>query len=191
LIDGPVSGGLTGAQAGELTIMASGHPDALALAEPVMRACARTVHKVGAQAGAGSQVKLINQLLTATHIALTAEAVAFGARAGLDPRVLTEVISQSAGRSFQFEKRAPRMVAGDHAKHSTVNIFLKDLEIALEGARQLRFPTPLTATAHQVFTMAAGMGLAMESDTRVLDVYERNGGVDVAQAGRGRGDKHD
>lgn len=182
MVDGPVSGGATGAQAGTLTIIASGDAPSLRIAEPAMRACSSVIHQVGEEAGAASTVKLVNQLLTASHIALTAEALALGARAGVDPDVLVEVISQSAGASRQFEKRAPRMAAGDHAPQSTVDIFLKDLEIALDAARALRFPVPIAASAHQVFSMAAGAGDGPNSDTTVLRVYERNGGVDVAAA---------
>ncbi|KCV65905.1 NADP oxidoreductase coenzyme F420-dependent [Bordetella bronchiseptica 99-R-0433] len=182
MVDGPVSGGATGAQAGTLTIMVSGDAPSLRVAEPAMRACSSVIHQVGEEAGAASTVKLVNQLLTASHIALTAEALALGARAGVDPDVLVQVISQSAGASLQFEKRAPRMAAGDHAPQSTVDIFLKDLEIALDAARALRFPVPIAASAHQVFSMAAGAGDGPNSDTTVLRVYERNGGVDVAAA---------
>lgn len=189
LVDGPVSGGATGAQAGALTIIVSGEPEALAQAEAAMQACSSVIHPVGDAAGAASTVKLINQLLTATHIALTAEALALGTRAGVDPALLAQVISQSAGTSRQFEKRAPRMVAGDHERHSTVNIFLKDLEIALDAARALRFPIPIAASAHQIFTMAAGAGDGANSDTTVLKVYERNGGVDVAASASKEGRK--
>jgi putative dehydrogenase len=93
-------------------------------------------------------VKLVNQLLTATHIALSAEALALGTRAGVDPALLYDVIAHSAGRSFQFEKRAPLMIAGDHTPHSRVDIFLKNLGIALDAARALNAPVPIAAAAH-------------------------------------------
>jgi 3-hydroxyisobutyrate dehydrogenase len=82
------------------------------------------------------------------------------------------VITHSAGNSRMFEKRAPRMAAGDHAPHSTVNTFLKDLEIALDTARELQLATPLAATAHTVFARAAQAGHGAHSDTLVARVYE-------------------
>lgn len=179
MVDGPVSGGATGAQSGTLTVMAGGDDTPFDTLAPVFAACTARVFRVG-PIGAGSTVKLVNQLLTASHIALTAEALALGARAGVDPALMIEVVTASAGNSVQFAKRAPRMAAGDHAPQSTVNIFLKDLGIALDAARSLQFPVPLAAAAHQVFTMAAGAGFGRESDTNVLRVYERMGGVDVA-----------
>lgn len=174
LLDGPVSGGATGAEAGTLTIMASGPQQAFEVALPAMQACSQRILRLGDAAGAASTVKAINQLLTASHIALTAEAVAFGEQAGLDPDLLIEAIGQSAGASRQFEKRAPRMAHGDHERQSTVDIFLKDLGIALEAAQSLDFPTPIAAAAHQVFKQAADAGWGSESDTRVIDIYRSN-----------------
>jgi putative dehydrogenase len=159
MLDAPLSGGVTGAEAGTLTVIASGPDAAYAAAEPALRAFSSKLYRVGKRAGQGSTVKLVNQLLTATHIALTAEALALGARAGVDPSLLCEVVAHSAGRSFLFEKRAPLMIAGDHTPQSRVDIFLKDLSIALDAARGLNAPVPIAAAAHQVFTMAAAAGL--------------------------------
>jgi len=174
LVDGPVSGGVGKAADGTLTVMAGGDAAALDRAGLVMQACAARIYRVG-EAGAGSTFKMINQLLTASHIALAAEAVALGARAGIDPALLVEVIRESAGTSVQFERRAPRMLAGDHTPHSTVHTFLKDLGIALDAGRSLDFPLPLAAAANQVFTMAAALGHGRASDTRVVSVYESFG----------------
>lgn len=184
LIDGPVSGGVSGAKKGTLTVIASGSDAAITAGEAAMRACASNVYRVGT-VGAGSTVKLVNQILAAAHIALTAEAIALGVRAGVDPRLLVDVITHGSGASRQFERRAPRMIAGDHTPHSTVRMFLKDLAIALETARQLDLPTPLAACAQQIFTMAAGAGFADESDTALIHLYERLGGFRInEEAGR-------
>ena len=184
MLDAPVSGGVTGAEAGTLTVIASGPDAAYEAAAPAIRAFCGQLYRAGDRAGQGSTVKLVNQLLTATHIALTAEALALGARAGVDPSLLYDVVAHSAGRSFQFEKRAPRMIAGDHEPQSRVDIFLKDLSIALDAARGLNAPVPIAAAAHQVFTMAAGAGLGPMSDTEVLRVYESFGALDIADLAR-------
>lgn len=181
MVDGPVSGGVTGAQAGELTVIAGGSEAALNAARMAMQACASAVHHVG-PVGSGSTVKMINNLLAASHVALAAEALAFGVRAGVTPKKLIEVVAQSSGSSRMFDKRAPRMAAGDHSPQATVKIFLKDLRIALDTAHGLGFPTPLAATAHQVFTMAAGLGHLDASDTLLMRVYEQLGGLDIEAA---------
>lgn len=180
LVDGPVSGGATGAKDAALAIIASGDPQAMSVCDTIMKSCAKVIYHVGDTPGMASKIKLINQLLTASHIALTAEALAFGARAGIDPALLLKIIPQSAGTSRQFEKRAPRMAASDHTPHSTIGIFLKDLDIAMDAARQLHFPVPMASMAHQLFTMAAGAGYVKESDTTILKVYEQMGGITVA-----------
>mgnify|MGYP003777481995 CR=1 FL=1 len=178
-VDGPVSGGVAGAAAGSLTVMAGAVPGALEVAGEAMAACARHVFPVG-EPGAGSLVKLMNQVLTAAHIALTAEVLALGTRCGVDPRLLADVITRSAGTSRQFERRAPAMLDGDLTPNATVATFLKDLGLAQDTAREHAFPTPLAAATHQLFLMAAGAGHAGDSDVTVLRVYERFGGVDVA-----------
>ena len=97
MLDAPVSGGKAGAQAGTMTVMASGSDAAFAKAQPVLDAISTKVWRLGDRAGIGSTVKMVNQLLAGVHIATAAEALALGIRAGADPRTLFEVISSSAG----------------------------------------------------------------------------------------------
>ena len=96
-IDAPVSGGSVKAAEGQLSIMASGPEVAFERCEKVFAAIAAKVHRVGERSGQGSQVKMINQLLAGVHIAAAAEAMALGIKAGADPQVLFDVISNSAG----------------------------------------------------------------------------------------------
>lgn len=181
MVDGPVSGGVTGARSGELTVIAGSTADALNAASAAMLACASVIHHVG-PVGTGSTVKMLNNLLAASHVALTAETLALGVRAGVAPNKLIDVIKQSSGSSRMFDKRAPRMAAGEHEPQATVQTFIKDLNIALDAANKFGFPTPMASTAHQIFCMAAGLGHAAESDTLIVRVYEQLGGVDVEAA---------
>ncbi|MDS1140071.1 NAD(P)-dependent oxidoreductase [Pusillimonas sp. SM2304] len=178
-VDGPVSGGMTGAEAGTLTVIAGGSDAALAAAHGAMQACSQTVHHVGG-VGAASTIKVINNLLAASHVALTAEALALGMRAGVDPKQLVQVIMQSSGTSRMFEKRAARMVAEDHTPHASIGTFLKDLDIALDTAESLHCPTPIAIAARQVFKMGADAVMARASDTLLLKIYEQLEGVDTA-----------
>jgi 3-hydroxyisobutyrate dehydrogenase len=120
--------------------------------------------------------------LAGVHIAAAAEAIALGTRAGADPRVLLEVISNSAGSSWMFASRVPRMLAGDYTPHSAVDIFVKDLGIVLDAGKALRFPLPVAAAAHQQFLAAAAAGFGRADDAAVVKVYERLSGIDVAAA---------
>ncbi|MCW5622796.1 MAG: NAD-binding protein, partial [Burkholderiales bacterium] len=132
MIDAPVSGGAAKAAIGQLSIMASGTREAFVRAEAVLDAIAAKVYRLGDAPGMGSKVKMINQLLAGVHIAASAEAMALGIRAGVDPNVLYEVISNSAGASWMFQNRVPHILAGDYTPLSAVNIFVKDLGIVLD-----------------------------------------------------------
>lgn len=180
-LDAPVSGGTVGAESGKLTFMASGSPAAFAKAEPALEAMAGKVYRLGDAAGTGSTVKAVNQLLAGVHIAAAAEAMAFGVRAGADPRTLFEVISNSAGNSWMWGNRVPHMLEGDYTPRSAVEIFVKDLGLVLDAGRSLRFPLPQAAAAHQLFLMAAAAGLGREDDAAVVKVFERLAGIEVSR----------
>jgi 3-hydroxyisobutyrate dehydrogenase len=179
MIDAPVSGGAAKAAAGDMTIMASGAPEAFAKCAPVFDAIAARVYRLGDRPGPGSKVKMINQLLAGVHIAAACEAMALGIRAGADPQTLYEVISNSAGSSWMFQNRVPHILAGDYTPLSAVNIFVKDLGIVLDTAKKLAFPLPLTAAAHQLYLAAAAQGHGLEDDASVVKVYAALAGLDL------------
>jgi len=170
-IDAPISGGAAKAASGEMTMMTSGAPAAYAKADPVLNAMAAKVYKLGDAAGAGSKVKIINQLLAGVHIAAAAEAMALGLREGVDPAALYEVITHSAGNSWMFENRMAHVLAADYTPLSAVDIFVKDLGIVLDMARASKFPLPLSSTAHQMFMQASTAGFAKEDDSAVIKIF--------------------
>ena len=178
-LDAPISGGAAKAARGQLTVMASGSRDAFNGAKPAMAAMAETVFELGDEAGPGSAMKAVNQLLAGVHIASMAEAMTFGMVQGIDPNTLVETISKCAGSSWMFENRAPHIVAGDYTPHSAVNIWLKDLGIVLDIAKHSTFSAPLTAAALQQFIAAAGQGLGQEDDAAVAKVYAKNVGLNL------------
>ena len=122
MIDAPVSGGAAGARAGNLSIMASGAAKAFQAAEDVLEAIAGKVHHLGVEHGVGSTVKTVNQLLAGVHIAVAAEAMAFGVRAGADPKALYEVISGSAGSSWMWNNRVPHILNNDYTPLSAIAV---------------------------------------------------------------------
>ena len=179
MIDAPVSGGAARAAKGEMTIMGSGAPEAFAKAQAVLDAIAVKVYRLGDVPGPGSKVKMINQLLAGVHIAAACEAMALGIKAGIDPQTLYEVISNSAGSSWMFQNRVPHIVAGDYTPLSAVNIFVKDLGIVLDSARQMTFPLPITASAHQLYLAAAAQGHGHEDDSAVIKVFAALTGIEL------------
>ena len=170
-VDAPISGGAAKAASGEMTMMTAAKPAAYALVEPLLNAMAAKVYKLGDSAGAGSKVKIINQLLAGVHIAAAAEAMALGLREGVDPAALYEVITHSAGNSWMFENRMAHVLAGDYTPLSAVDIFVKDLGLVLDMARASKFPLPLSSTAHQMFMQASTAGFAKEDDSAVIKIF--------------------
>ncbi len=181
MLDAPVSGGAVGARDGTLTVMAAGSGPAFAASGDILAAVAAKVFRLGDEPGVGSTVKSVNQLLSGAQIALAAEALAFGAKAGVDTRVLFDVISCSAGNSWMFGNRGPHMLDGDFRPLSAVDIWVKDLGIVLDSARQMGFSAPLASAAHQLFVQAAAAGLGREDDAAVVKIYESMAGVKVAR----------
>lgn len=180
-IDGPVSGGAVKAEAGEMTVMASGKPEAFAVAHDVLEAYAGKVYRLGDHAGPGSTVKMVNQHLAGVHIAAACEAMALGIKAGADPHQLYEVICNSAGMSWMFQNRVPHILAGDYTPLSAVNIFVKDLGIVLDAAQKLTMALPLASSAHQLYLGASGAGFGQEDDSAVIKLYAQMTGIKLPE----------
>ena len=170
-LDAPISGGAAKAASGEMTMMTSGTPAAYAKAGTALDAMAAKVYRLGDQAGNGSKVKIINQLLAGVHIAAAAEAMALGLREGVKAEDIYEVITHSAGNSWMFENRMAHVLAADYTPLSAVDIFVKDLGLVLDTARASKFPLPLSATAHQMFMQASTAGYAKEDDSAVIKIF--------------------
>ncbi len=179
VIDAPVSGGHVRALSGEITVMASGAPEAFDRAAGVLDAIAAKVFRLGDRAGPGSQVKMINQLLAGVHIAATAEAMTLAAKAGIDLKTLYEVIRVSAGSSWMFENRGEHIVSGDYTPRSAVNIFVKDLGIVTSEAETAGALTPLASAALSLFTEASEAGLGLEDDAAVAKILARKSGASL------------
>ena len=170
-LDAPISGGAQRAAEGELTILASGSAAAFAKARPALDAMAAKLYELGDAAGQGAAFKMVNQLLAGVHIAAASEAITFAARQGLDIRKVYEVITASAGNSWMFENRIPHVLDGDYSPRSAVEIFVKDLGIIQDMARNLRFPVPVAAAALQMFLMTAASGMGRDDDASVARMY--------------------
>ncbi|NGM21682.1 NAD(P)-dependent oxidoreductase [Roseomonas stagni] len=180
-LDAPVSGGAAKAASGEMTVMASGSPAAFARARPVLDAVAAKVWELGDAPGIGATVKVVHQLLAGVHIAVAAEAMALGIRAGADPRQLYDVVTSAAGNSWMFENRMARVLVGDDAPRSAVDIFVKDLGLVAEMARGLNHPVPLATQAQQLFTAASAMGHGRADDGFVIRVWQALTGISLPE----------
>ena len=176
-VDAPVSGGATGARAGTMTVMAAGSPAAMARARPVLDAVAKQVWHLGEAPGLGSTMKVVHQLLAGVHIAAAAEAMALGIKAGVDPRLLYDIVVGAAGNSWMFENRMPHVLDADETPRSAVDIFVKDLGLVGDLAQAVAAPAPLAAQAHQMFVSARAQGHGGKDDAFVIRAYQALSGI--------------
>ena len=172
-LDAPISGGAAKAMLGELSVMASGQPEAFTLANEALLAIAEKVFTIGHEAGLGSAMKAVNQMLAGVHIAAMAEATTFALAQGIDLGQCIDVISQSAGSSWMFKNRAPHVMSADYTPKSATNIWPKDLGIVMEMAKEKKFSAPLTSVALKQFNEAVLLGHGSEDDAAVAKVYAK------------------
>ena len=156
-VDAPVSGGQAGAVNGVLSVMCGGTPASYARAEPVIAAYARICRLLG-PSGSGQLAKMMNQIAIAGLVQGLAEALAFGAKAGLDGAAVVEVISQGAAGSWQMANRHKTMIADQFDFGFAVDWMRKDLGICLDTARQIGASLPVTALVDQFYAEVQGMG---------------------------------
>uniref|UniRef100_A0A2P2JJM3 Uncharacterized protein LOC100779987 isoform X2 n=1 Tax=Rhizophora mucronata TaxID=61149 RepID=A0A2P2JJM3_RHIMU len=179
LVDAPVSGGVKRAADGTLTIMASGTIEALTCCGSVLKALSEKLYVIKGGCGAGSGLKMVNQLLAGVHIASSAEAMAYGTRLGLSTRNLFDFIRNSEGTSWMFENRVPHMLDNDYTPYSALNIFVKDLGIVSHEGALHGVPLHISTVAHQLFLAGSAAGWGQQDDAGVVKVYETLTGVRV------------
>lgn len=180
-IDAPVSGGVAGAVAGTLTIMAGGDEAAVHAVEPILQKLGKKIYHVGSS-GAGDSMKVVNNLLLGINMAAVAEALVLGVKSGLRPQVMLDIIKESSGRSYALEaKTAQFILKNNFAPGFTIDLEYKDLELAMETAKSLEMPLPVGAMAQQVFAMAKAKGLGKEDISAVIKVWEDLAGVEVRE----------
>ena len=181
-VDAPVSGGVAGAIAGSLTIMAAAPKATMEAVEPVFKAVGQRIFHVGEKPGQGATVKAVNQLLCGAHIAVTAEAFSLAAKVGVDRHILLDILSGSSASSWMLKDRGPRMLEAEPEVTSAVDIFVKDLGIVMEAGREKQVALPLAAVAHQLFLATSGRGDGRADDSQVIRTYDLMNGVTIPKA---------
>jgi 3-hydroxyisobutyrate dehydrogenase-like beta-hydroxyacid dehydrogenase len=156
-LDAPVSGGQAGAENGKLTVMVGGEEDIFARAKPVIDSYARACALMG-PTGCGQLAKMVNQICIAGLVQGLAEGVNFAAKAGLDGKILIDVISKGAAQSWQMENRAATMFAGKFDFGFAVDWMRKDLSICLAEAKRNGARLPVTALVDQFYAQVQARG---------------------------------
>ncbi|OMH36686.1 NAD(P)-dependent oxidoreductase [Tersicoccus sp. Bi-70] len=173
IVDAPLSGGPVRAGRGDLLVVVGATPAARERARPVLDLLASTLTVVGDRPGDGQALKTVNQLLCGIHIAAAAEALALAEALGLDREATLAALTAGAAGSFMLGDRGPRMLhePGEAADvFSRLDIFVKDLGIVGDAAREASVPTPVAAAAEQLFRLGAAAGLAAADDSAIIDV---------------------
>jgi 3-hydroxyisobutyrate dehydrogenase len=156
-IDAPVSGGQAGAENGKLGIMCGGDQATFDRVKDVLNVYAKACVRIG-DAGAGQLTKMVNQICIAGLVQSLSEALAFAQKAGIDAKLVLEVISKGAAQSWQMENRGTTMIDGKFDFGFAVDWMRKDLGIVLEEARKNGARVPVTALVDQFYADVQNMG---------------------------------
>ncbi len=179
VMDAPVSGGDTGAKAGTLTIIAGGRKETFERCRPVFEAMGKNIFHVGG-VGVGQVVKIANQVIGGTILAVVSEALVMGVRAGADPEVLRQVISVSSGNSGLFQARVGDFMLKDQFQPGfMLDLMKKDVGLALEVGRALSVPMPVGAAAYQHYAAGTSMGIGREDFSAVCKAVEKMAGAQI------------
>ncbi|MGB8516112.1 MAG: NAD(P)-dependent oxidoreductase [Pseudolabrys sp.] len=173
MIDCPVSGTGSQAKSRDLVFYASGDAKTIARLRPVLMGFGRNVFNVG-QFGNGSRMKYVANLLVAINNVASAEAMVLGMKAGLDPRMIVDLVTAGAGNSRVFELRAP-MMAKERYDDVTMKISVwdKDMQVIGDYARKIRVPTPIFNATKGIYVKAMKSGLGSRDTAAVCAVLEK------------------
>jgi putative dehydrogenase len=173
MIDCPVSGTGSQAKSRDLVFYASGDAKTIARLRPVLMGFGRNVFNVG-QFGNGSRMKYVANLLVAINNVASAEAMVLGMKAGLDPRMIVDLVTAGAGNSRVFELRAPMMAKGRYDDVTMkISVWAKDMQVIGDYARKIRVPTPIFNATKGIYVKAMKSGLGSRDTAAVCAVLEK------------------
>ncbi len=185
-LDAPVSGGEKGAITGTLSIMVGGAEAVFDRCKTMLSVLGSNLYHVGQNVGDGQAVKMINQLMVCVHNAVAAEALTLGEKAGLDKAMLLEIIGKSAGNSWIFSDRGPRMVTEDFSPpKSALSILVKDLGFVMDTANSMGHPLILGGVTHQLYKMASLQGWNSLDDSVMIKLMQNIAGLNKESDERG------
>jgi 3-hydroxyisobutyrate dehydrogenase-like beta-hydroxyacid dehydrogenase len=177
-IDGPISGGPPAAKAGRLAMMASGEPSAVATVSPWLARIGDKVYDLGEQPGQAQTMKLINNLLMATNLVAASEGLAMGAKAGLKPLQMAEVIEAGSGQSASLNKiLVPSALTGAFSFGAHLSIVAKDTALGTAEAEKLSVSLPVIHAAHERWQAALAAGMSSEDFTKIFAFIQEQSGL--------------
>ncbi len=181
-LDAPVSGGPAEAGSGKLVFLVGGDATVLDRCRALLLTLGTEIHHVG-PLGSGQIIKLVNNVMSIGNVAVAAEAMVLGVKAGMEPQRLFDILSTSGGRSHHFLKRFPNVLAGDFTPYFGIGLSRKDVSLALGMAAKLEVPMFVASTVRQVYEAAHAQGFGQLDMAAVIKLYEHWTGVTVRGAG--------
>ncbi|HEY6367984.1 MAG TPA: NAD(P)-dependent oxidoreductase [Candidatus Binatia bacterium] len=175
-LDTPMSGTSAMVERGDCTIFVAGDRARAEACQPIFDAIAKKTHYVG-DAGMASLAKLATNLLVGLNTAALAEALVLGAKGGLAPGVLVEILKDSAGASKMVDVRGPLMANHRFDAQMKIDLFLKDFKLMLEEGLRLGVPLPLTSVTQQLTAATATAGRGDEDLAAIVTTFERLAGL--------------
>ena len=186
MLDCPVSGTGSQAQARALVFYASGNSAAIKRLRPMFEAFGRHVYDVGAF-GNGCKIKYVANLLVAINNVASAEAMVLGMKAGLPPQLIFDLVKAGAGNSRIFELRAPMMVKGKYNDVTMkIDVWDKDMQVIGDYARRIRVPTPMFDATKAIYLKAMKSGFGTQDTAAVCAVLEKMAKVKRGKASKSR-----
>jgi len=179
MVDTPVTGGPPGARAGTLALMIAGAPEAVATLRPVLERIGRRLFVLGERPGQGQAMKLVNNQLLAANMVSAFEALALGAKAGLDPDTMVEVVNAGTGRSFVSSDIMPAVLSRRFGFGAAIAVVDKDVSLGLEEAQALGVPMWGIEQAARVWHFAASHGMAVDDISELARLMECWAGVEI------------
>jgi 2-hydroxy-3-oxopropionate reductase len=179
-LDAPVSGGEVGAKNATLTIMVGGPEAAFERAKPLFEAMGKNITLVGGN-GAGQTCKVANQIIVALNLQAVSEALVFAAKAGADPAKVRQALMGGFANSRILEVHAERMIKRSFAPGFRIRLHQKDLNLALQSAREMNMSLPNTAIAQQMFSAVAAAGGADLDHSAMVQAIETLAASKVAE----------
>ena len=180
MLDSPVSGGVGGAEKGSLAVMVSGPRSHWERWRPALEAIGKNAFFVGEGQGQGQMMKLINNMLSATAMVASAEAFALGAKAGLDPDIMVDVINAGSGANTAVRDKFPKAVLSRTFDYGfRTELMYKDVRLCLEEAEAMGAPMWVGQPVKQWWSLALARGGATEDFTNIMRYVEEQAGVEV------------
>jgi 3-hydroxyisobutyrate dehydrogenase-like beta-hydroxyacid dehydrogenase len=177
-LDAPCTGSKPGAEKATLTFMIGGEKDVFDRTKPYFEPMGKQFYYCGG-AGMGLQAKLTQNLILANIMQAFNEGMTLSTKGGIDPELMLEILDNSAAKSGLISFKAPYVFRGDFSTNFATKWMHKDVTLALDSAREMDIPLPLTSLTQQMFRAAMAMGFADEDICSTVKVMESWAGVQV------------